>query len=180
MARARTSVFQQRHGAPPSVRLCLRQHLPPAALLSQRFPYPQAPFVSQYEITTPRRGTYDRVRDHHRPGAAAWARGAAAVACGRSSTPPALRCVTRSTAAARSCPSTPPQGSYPAPRGLCAAAAAAAAAARRPGPPLLAQPDSRAPLASSRPTPNPAPRRRRPTAETCAPGLVPALRQPVA
>ncbi|KAM5291730.1 lysyl oxidase homolog 1 [Ctenodactylus gundi] len=85
LARARTAVAQQRHGGSASsvsasafAAATYRQ--PPS--FPQQFPYPQAPFVSQYENYDPASRTYDQGYVYYRGGGGGGgvAAGAAAVA----------------------------------------------------------------------------------------------------
>ncbi|KAL4837156.1 hypothetical protein H8958_015625 [Nasalis larvatus] len=69
MARARTSVSQQRHGGSASSvsasAFASTYRQPPS--YPQQFPYPQAPFVSHYENYDPASRTYDQGFVYYRP-----------------------------------------------------------------------------------------------------------------
>lgn len=83
MARARTSVSQQRHGGSASSSVSASAfastYRQPASY-PQQFPYPQAPFVSQYENYDPASRTYDQGYVYYRGAGGGVAAGAAAVA----------------------------------------------------------------------------------------------------
>lgn len=82
MARARTSVSQQRHGGSASSvsasAFATTYHQPSS--YPQQFPYPQAPFVSQYENYDPASRTYDQGYVYYRSAGGGMGAGAAAVA----------------------------------------------------------------------------------------------------
>ncbi|KAI5941542.1 lysyl oxidase homolog 1 [Manis javanica] len=84
MARVRTSVSQQRHGgsassasASASAFATTYRQPPP---FPQQFPYPQAPFVGQYETYDPASRTYDQGYVYYRGAGGGVSAGAAAVA----------------------------------------------------------------------------------------------------
>lgn len=82
MARVRTSVSQQRHGGSASSvsasAFATTYRQPPS--FPQQFPYPQAPFVSQYETYDPASRTYDQGYVYYRGPGGGLGAGAAAVA----------------------------------------------------------------------------------------------------
>ncbi|KAI4058657.1 lysyl oxidase like 1 [Homo sapiens] len=117
MALARTSVSQQRHGGSAS-------SVSASAFAStyrqqpsypQQFPYPQAPFVSQYENYDPASRTYDQGFVYYRPAGGGVGAGAAAVASAGVIYPYQPRARYEEYGGGEELPEYPPQGFYPAP-----------------------------------------------------------------
>ncbi|XP_030892172.1 lysyl oxidase homolog 1 [Leptonychotes weddellii] len=113
MARVRTSVSQQRHGGSASSvsasAFATTYRQPPS--FPQQFPYPQAPFVSQYETYDPASRTYDQGYVYYRGGSA----GAAAVASAGVVYPFQPRARYEEYGGGEEQPEYPPQTFYPAP-----------------------------------------------------------------
>uniref|UniRef100_G1SEG6 Lysyl oxidase like 1 n=1 Tax=Oryctolagus cuniculus TaxID=9986 RepID=G1SEG6_RABIT len=83
MARARTSVSQQRHGGSASsvsASAFATTYRQPPSFPQQQFPYPQAPYVSQYENYDPAARTYEQGFVYYRGAGGGLGAGAAAVA----------------------------------------------------------------------------------------------------
>ncbi|XP_040349158.1 lysyl oxidase homolog 1 [Herpailurus yagouaroundi] len=116
MARVRTSVSQQRHGGSASSvsasAFATTYRQPPS--FPQQFPYPQAPFVSQYETYDPASRTYDQGYVYYRGGGGGGA-GAAAVASAGVIYPFQPRARYEEYGGGEEQPEYPPQAFYPAP-----------------------------------------------------------------
>lgn len=119
MARARTSVSQQRHGGSASsvsasASAFASTYRQPSSFPQQQFPYPQAPFVSQYETYDPATRTYDQGYVYYR--SAGGGLGAAAVASAGVVYPfqPRARYEEYGGGGGEEQPEYPPQGFYPA------------------------------------------------------------------
>lgn len=116
MARVRTSVSQQRHGGSASSvsasAFATTYRQPPS--FPQQFPYPQAPFVSQYETYDPASRTYDQGYVYYRGGGGGGA-GAAAVASAGVIYPFQPRARYEEYGGGEEQPEYPPQTFYPAP-----------------------------------------------------------------
>uniref|UniRef100_A0AC11CK99 Lysyl oxidase like 1 n=1 Tax=Ovis aries TaxID=9940 RepID=A0AC11CK99_SHEEP len=119
MARARTSVSQQRHGGSASsvsasASAFASTYRQPSSFPQQQFPYPQAPFVSQYETYDPATRTYDQGYVYYR--SAGGGLGAAAVASAGVIYPfqPRARYEEYGGGGGEEQPEYPPQGFYPA------------------------------------------------------------------
>uniref|UniRef100_A0A8C6FQH6 Lysyl oxidase like 1 n=1 Tax=Moschus moschiferus TaxID=68415 RepID=A0A8C6FQH6_MOSMO len=119
MARARTSVSQQRHGGSASsvsasASAFASTYRQPSSFPQQQFPYPQAPFVSQYETYDPATRTYDQGYVYYR--SAGGGLGAAAVASAGVVYPfqPRARYEEYGAGGGEEQPEYPPQGFYPA------------------------------------------------------------------
>lgn len=116
MARVRTSVSQQRHGGSASSvsasAFATTYRQPPS--FPQQFPYPQAPFVSQYETFDPASRTYDQGYVYYRGGGGGGA-GAAAVASAGVIYPFQSRARYEEYGGGEEQPEYPPQTFYPAP-----------------------------------------------------------------
>ncbi|XP_075391629.1 lysyl oxidase homolog 1 [Tenrec ecaudatus] len=83
LARARTSVSQQRHGGSASTSVSASAFATTyrqAAPYPQQFPYPQAPYVGQYENYDPAARTYEQGYVYYRGAGGGLGAGAAAVA----------------------------------------------------------------------------------------------------
>nr|XP_012603707.1 lysyl oxidase homolog 1 isoform X2 [Microcebus murinus] len=117
MARARTSVSQQRQGGSASsvsASAFATTYRQPASY-PQQFPYPQAPFVSQYENYDPASRTYDQGYVYYRGAGGGMGAGAAAVASAGVVYPFQPRARYEDYGGGEEQPEYPAQGFYPAP-----------------------------------------------------------------
>lgn len=116
MARARTSVSQQRHGGSASSvsasAFATTYRQPPS--FPQQFPYPQAPYVSQYETYDPATRTYDQGYVYYRSGGGGLGAGTAVASAGVIY-PFQPRARYEEYGGGEEQPEYPPQGFYPAP-----------------------------------------------------------------
>ncbi|KAM9586251.1 lysyl oxidase homolog 1 [Trichechus inunguis] len=122
MARARTSVTQQRHGGSASSLVSASASASAFAStyrqspsFPQQYPYPQAPYVSQYENYDPATRTYDQGYVYYRSAGGGMGAGAAAMASAGVIYPFQPRARYEEYGGGEEQPEYPPQTFYPAP-----------------------------------------------------------------